>query len=762
MKIQTSIFTILICFSAPILALPPVDTDGDSYPDIDDNCTLVANSYQEDYDSDGYGDRCDGDFNNDGIVDQSDEDYFLFMLNEPFGYFQEADFNSDGKIDAVDNSIFTSFKDLPPGPSQIGDIDRDGVFDSVDNCVFVRNAEQADIDFNGIGNACDDQDGDTVFDSVDNCIFVGNIDQSDTDNDGYGNICDGDLNNDGIVNSQDMSQLNDLIGTSESNADINSDGVVDATDQVLLTALLDAPPGPAVFGDIDYDGIYDTDDNCLTIENANQMDLDGDDLGANCDSDEFFVTVGKEVQINDYINQAQRSPAIAIDKNSNYVIAWEGRGLNSVYDDIYARLYDSSGEALGESFKVNTSDAGYQSGVSIDMDDNGNFIIVWRDTSSNVYAQRYSSLGERVGSEIQVSENSDQSRFGPAIAINESGGFWVVWDREGSADWEVYARRFNSNGLALGSEFKVNTSDRGYTPSVWQNGSAPAISYSSVNGYVIAWRSSNESRTRNQINLQRYSLNGEMAGEELLVDPSGDDAIGYPSIVHNNAGGFVVAWSGAGADDNDGIYARMFNEFGLPVGSEFTANTYRMGMQRQPVIALNGGGFVIVWQSFNQIDAWDVFAQRYSSTGDPINGEFQVNGYTSSWQDKPAVAMKDSGDFIVVWSDASKDGSSSGIFSQYFGHDTDKDMILNAFDNCIEISNSDQRDTNLDGFGNYCDADLNNDNITNSIDLGLFRQRYFTADTDADFNGDGIVNALDLGLFRQMYFKRPGPSGLVQ
>jgi len=93
--------------------------------------------------------------------------------------------------------------------------------------------------------------------------------------------------------------------------------------------------------------------------------------------------------------------------------------------------------------------------------------------------------------------------------------------------------------------------------------------------------------------------------------------------------------------------------------------------------------------------------------------------------------------------------------------DIDGDGVLLDVDNCLTVSNPDQRDTDGDGFGNYCDADLNNDNIVNAIDLGMFRSRYFSTDVDADFNGDEIVNALDLGMFRQMYFKQPGPSALV-
>lgn len=90
--------------------------------------------------------------------------------------------------------------------------------------------------------------------------------------------------------------------------------------------------------------------------------------------------------------------------------------------------------------------------------------------------------------------------------------------------------------------------------------------------------------------------------------------------------------------------------------------------------------------------------------------------------------------------------------------DSDGDGVGDACDNCILAANANQRDTNGDGYGNMCDADLNNDGSVNTLDLGLFKQRFTTTDADADFNGDGIVNILDLGLFKQMFNKPPGPS----
>ena len=93
--------------------------------------------------------------------------------------------------------------------------------------------------------------------------------------------------------------------------------------------------------------------------------------------------------------------------------------------------------------------------------------------------------------------------------------------------------------------------------------------------------------------------------------------------------------------------------------------------------------------------------------------------------------------------------------------DSDGDGVGNVCDNCSLAANTNQRDTNGDGYGNMCDGDLNNDDIVNSLDLGLFKQAFLTSNVNADLNGDGIVNLLDMGRFKPMFSKPPGPSAFV-
>ena len=52
--------------------------------------------------------------------------------------------------------------------------------------------------------------------------------------------------------------------------------------------------------------------------------------------------------------------------------------------------------------------------------------------------------------------------------------------------------------------------------------------------------------------------------------------------------------------DRDEIFVQVFNAKMNPVGDPVIANTHVFGEQSEPVVtALDGGGFVVAWQSIN-------------------------------------------------------------------------------------------------------------------------------------------------------------------
>ncbi|HIF94832.1 MAG: thrombospondin type 3 repeat-containing protein [Myxococcales bacterium] len=119
MNIKLILFTGLIAASLAFVANAGSidDTDTDLIPDVFDNCSLVANGPagqdQLDADADGFGNICDGDLDQDGVVAGSDFAAFVALFGAAGS---AADFDGDGVVAGSDFAAFVALFGSAPGP----------------------------------------------------------------------------------------------------------------------------------------------------------------------------------------------------------------------------------------------------------------------------------------------------------------------------------------------------------------------------------------------------------------------------------------------------------------------------------------------------------------------------------------------------------------------------------------------------------------------------------------------------------------------
>ena len=268
------------------------------------------------------------------------------------------------------------------------------------------------------------------------------------------------------------------------------------------------------------------------------------------------------------------------------------------------------------------------------------------------------------------------------------------------------------------SQFRVNSTTTGAQIN-------PCVAALNNDDYVVVWNNDND------IYAKHYNANGTplatSAPFDFKVNSYTSDIQSRPSITGLTGGGYVVVWNSQNQDgDGYGIYARIYNASSI-AGTEFIVNSTTTSDQLNPIVnKLDGGGFIVVWQSVFSTN-YEIRAKRYDSSGNAqvIPGyqfatdtkphfsddiifntselhEFRANSYSllnTSSQIAPSVSNLRGGGFVIAWSSLEQDihdtsinligNKTYGIYAKQFDQ-LGRSVVRNTDNNIV-----------LDGVGKY-------------------------------------------------------------
>ncbi|SMD34644.1 Por secretion system C-terminal sorting domain-containing protein [Reichenbachiella faecimaris] len=375
---------------------------------------------------------------------------------------------------------------------------------------------------------------------------------------------------------------------------------------------------------------------------------------------------------------------VAMDASGNFVIVWEENGAYN--EEIKAKYYTSDNSSK-EELAVSQTPTRSHTDPSIDLDEEGNFIVVWKSIDGS--GTTYSVINGRKYHEgtpdddtfivHSATDYDDGTKVKtPDVDLNGDGGFVVAWEYEdyiGSSEY-IRAQIFDGEGSP---QVDGDISVAGF-----QNTTNPKIAADKDGGFAVVYNTYEYSGNQS-IKGSRYNRFGdEIESWDFYNEGDEGNVASHPAIGMNDRGDFVVAWEDnlnsladgecpEGADcDGSAIYFKRYqdgeNQPYNILDSEII-NTYTSGVQNNPAIAKDGdGNYIVVWEG-----SWDpayesgygIMGQRFYADGTKNGEEFHINTTTTNSQRDPDVASNANGQFIVTWK-GDAGNSSFGIFAQMY------------------------------------------------------------------------------------------------
>jgi hypothetical protein len=348
------------------------------------------------------------------------------------------------------------------------------------------------------------------------------------------------------------------------------------------------------------------------------------------------------------------------------------------------------------------------------MDDNGDFLVVWRDLSrdmsmepgpahTDIFARRYDATGTALGKQFVVNNYTTGNQSEPEVVFipgsnagAASGSFAVVWSGTDSEYGGIFGNIVNGDDSLLLSMDIPLTSEA-------DSQSAPSVA-ASDSGFVVVW-SENYLTGGSSIRGRSFGLNGIPVGLDTLLVPGGDRA--SPEVALAPNGDFVVAYSFFQYlpmfQSHEDIRAQRFDSFFVAQGTEILVNDFTIDNQRNPLVRMRDNGeFLITWDNGDQaVPYFQEFAANGNKTGCPAQGSCERQAAEIPMPNeipvfKPLrldVALASNGGFATVYEtfDSGPGARIDGLLFDYAGDVVDSDPFdLNSDDFVVHDSEATQ------------------------------------------------------------------------
>lgn len=277
--------------------------------------------------------------------------------------------------------------------------------------------------------------------------------------------------------------------------------------------------------------------------------------------------------------------------------------------DIFGQRFSGDGSPIGPRFRVHRQQRGLQRNPAVAIDADGGFLVAW-DASDEVsglgpldgvWARRFNARGMAIGSEVRLDQEPGIDARVPAVAAGADGGFLVAWEGDGDLTdgLEVYARLLDAEGQPDGPAFHLNTS-------VERDQRAVSVAGGRDGDYLAVWHSPRDGAAlpvRYRIYGQMIGANGAFAGPELQLSSSDvERAHALPKVEASPSGEFLLAWLLWYGDFQTAVAGVRLDELGTPKGEPFWISEHQTSSRSVTLAAGPRGDFLAVWEGFTDGD----------------------------------------------------------------------------------------------------------------------------------------------------------------